>query len=280
MERIVSLVEQLQQALQRNADATQMLVLTNMLRAELEQSLQQTQQPAGSNRVAVVLPAARIATVTTETRTETAPVTATATRLVPPAIVTEEEKPVEKIVEVLQIDEEEVEAELEEIRLKAEFAKKVEAQQHQQKPVLLFDEEPEVPTLIHQPTHEEPKTTPVPAPTIVANKELNEVMNGRQLSLNDQLGTGHAEIVHKLSESNAIKDLKKAIGINDRFVFINELFRGDEVMYERSIKTINNFSIYPEAQYWIERELKIKLGWDNNRPAVQEFYSLVKRRFS
>ena len=58
------------------------------------------------------------------------------------------------------------------------------------------------------------------------------------------------------------------------------VFRGDEAMYERSIKTINNFSIYPEAQYWIERELKIKLGWDNNRPAVQEFYSLVKRRFS
>lgn len=280
MERIVSLVEQLQQALQRNADATQMLVLTNMLRAELEQSLQQTQQSAGSNRVAVVLPAARIATVTTETRTEAAPVTVTATRLVPPAIVTEEEKPVEKIVEVLQIDEEEVEAELEEIRLKAEFAKKVEAQQHQQKPVLLFDEEPEVPTLVHQPTYEEPKAAPAPAPTTVANKELNEVMNGRQLSLNDQLGTGHSEIVHKLSESNTIKDLKKAIGINDRFVFINELFRGDEAMYERSIKTINNFSIYPEAQYWIERELKIKLGWDNDRLAVQEFYSLVKRRFS
>ncbi|RXK62468.1 hypothetical protein ESA94_05555 [Lacibacter luteus] len=276
MERIVSLVEQLQQALQRNADAAQMLVLTNMLRAELEQSLQQTKQSAGSNRVAVVLPAARISTAVAETKVEAAP--ATATKLVPPAIVKIEEKPAEKIVEVLQIDEEEIEAELEEIRQKAEFAKKVEAQQHQQKPVLLFDEEPEVPTLIHQPNYEEPK--PAPAPTPAAGKDLNEVMNGKQLSLNDQLGNNQAEIVHKLSESNAIKDLKKAIGINDRFVFINELFRGDEAMYERSIKTINNFSIYPEAQYWMERELKIKLGWDDTRPAVQEFYALVKRRFS
>jgi len=281
MERIVSLVEQLQQALQRNADATQMLVLTNMLRAELEHTLQQTQQHAGTNRVAVVLPAARItATVAVETKAEPAPAVA-ATKLVPPAVVTVEEKPAEKIVEVLQIDEQEIEAELEEIRLKAEFVNKVEAQQHQQhKPVLLFDEEPEVPTLVHQPNYEEPKPTPVSAPAPAAGKELNEMINGKQLSLNDQLGTGHTEIVHKLTEATSIRDLKKAIGINDRFVFINELFRGDEVMYERSIKTINNFSIYPEAQYWIERELKIKLGWDNDRPAVQEFYALVKRRFS
>lgn len=278
MERIVSLVEQLQQALQRNADAAQMLVLTNMLRAELEHTLQQTQQPAGTNRVAVVLPAARIAASPVELKEEPAQVTVAAPKLVPPAIVMVEEKPVEKIVEVLQIDEEEIEAELEEIRLKAEFAKKVEAQQHQQKPVLLFDEEPEVPTLVHQPRYEQPKPTPVAAPA--PGKELNEVINGKQLSLNDQLGSGHTEIVHKLTEATSIRDLKKAIGINDRFVFINELFRGDEVMYERSIKTINNFSIYPEAQYWIERELKIKLGWDNDRPAVQEFYALVKRRFS
>jgi hypothetical protein len=274
MERIVSLVEQLQKALQRNADTTQLLVLTNMLQAELEHTLQLTQQTAGTNRVAVVLPAARAAAVSDAVKAEPF----TSPKLVPPAIVKMEEMPAEKIVEVLQIDEEEIEAELEEIRQKADFAKKIEAQQHHQKTVLLFDEEPEIPTLAHQLSHAEPKQTT--APSAVAGKELNEIMNGKQLSLNDQLGSGHTEIVQKLSESTSIRDLKKAIGINDRFVFINELFRGDEVMYERSIKTINNFSIYPEAQYWIERELKIKLGWDNNRSSVQEFYALVKRRFS
>jgi hypothetical protein len=268
MERIASLIEQLQQALQRNADASQMLILTNMLRAELEQASQQKQESLGSNRVAVVLPASRGTTHTSAT------VPAIATKLVPPTIVKVEEKPVEKIVEVLQVDESEVEAELEEIRQKAEFAKKVEAQQHQNKPVLLFDEEPEIPTLVHQPNYIEPKK---PGQN---SKEINELANGQQLSLNDQLGEQKTEIGHRLTEGASIKDLKKAIGINDRFVFINELFRGDEVMYERSIKTINNFSIYPEAQYWMERELKIKLGWDNDRPATQEFYALVKRRFS
>lgn len=269
MERIASLIDQLQQAFQRNADPAHLLVLTNMLRAELEQTSQQKQELLGSKSVAVVMPSARVsqpAAIVTEP--------AVATKLVPPAIIKTEEKPVEKIVEVLRVDEEELEAELEEIRQKAEFAKKVQVQQQQQhKPVLLFEDEPEIPTLIHQPNYTEPvKVTP--------SKEVNDASMVTQLSLNEQLSEKKTELGHRLTESNAIRDLKKAIGINDRFVFINELFRGDEVMYERSIKTINNFSIYPEAQYWMERELKIKLGWDNERPATQEFYALVKRRFS
>jgi hypothetical protein len=99
-------------------------------------------------------------------------------------------------------------------------------------------------------------------------------------SLNDRLKQGgKAELVEVLKET-PIKDLRKAIGINDRFLFINDLFRGDEAMYERSIKTINSFNIYPEAEYWISRELKVKLGWNNELPAVVQFDQLVKRRFS
>ena len=77
-----------------------------------------------------------------------------------------------------------------------------------------------------------------------------------------------------------IKDLRKGIGINDRFTFVKELFRGDDAMYERSIKTINGFNIYSEAEYWIARELKHKLGWDDNNETVKYFYHLVRRRFS
>jgi hypothetical protein len=85
------------------------------------------------------------------------------------------------------------------------------------------------------------------------------------------------------SETNSnepIRDLKRSITSKDRFMFINELFRGDEVMYERSMKTIQGFSIFPEARFWIERELKTKLGWHENHPTVQYFDHLIKRRFS
>ncbi|KAA2241446.1 hypothetical protein F0L74_16230 [Chitinophaga agrisoli] len=77
-----------------------------------------------------------------------------------------------------------------------------------------------------------------------------------------------------------VKNLKQAIGINDKFQFIQELFRGDVDMYERSIKTINEFHTLQEAEYWIERELKIRQGWLDDTRTVQHFYSLVKKRFS
>jgi hypothetical protein len=127
---------------------------------------------------------------------------------------------------------------------------------------MVFDPMKEIPTLSHQ-LHE---------------REVNNA-NGQPESLNDKLRQGKTELVEILKET-PIKDLRKAIGINDRFLFINELFRGDEAMYERSIKTINSFNIYPEAEYWISRELKVKIGWNNDNTTVQHFDQLVKRRFS
>jgi hypothetical protein len=122
----------------------------------------------------------------------------------------------------------------------------------------------EVPTLSHQ----------------SAGQELNDIIGTVSPSINDRLkNSGLVERGSQLKGA-PVKELRKAIGVNDRFVFINELFRGDEPMYERSIKTINNFRILPEAVYWMERELKIKLGWDDSREIVQHFYQLVSRRFS
>jgi hypothetical protein len=110
-------------------------------------------------------------------------------------------------------------------------------------------------------------------------KEINEMLGIRDASLNDKLKEHKVEVGHVVAE-HPIKDLKKAIGINDRHIFINELFRGDEVMYERSLKTINGFRIFAEAEYWIERELKVKLGWEEHKDTTRHFYQLIKRRFA
>jgi hypothetical protein len=127
---------------------------------------------------------------------------------------------------------------------------------------LLFDPLFEIPTLSHQ----------------QGVKEINEMAEHQAESLNDRLRQEKTEVVEVLKHE-PIKDLRKAIGINDRFVFINDLFRGDEAMYERSIKTINSFHIFQEAEYWISRELIVKLGWDKDSEIVKHFIHLVKRRF-
>ena len=109
--------------------------------------------------------------------------------------------------------------------------------------------------------------------------ELNDTAQTNERSINDTLKPQATEAGSRLKEE-PIKDLRKAIGINDKYLFIKELFRNDEVAYERSIKTINSFHILPEAEYWIQREMIYKLGWDDNNPTVKAFYQLVRRRFS
>ena len=126
-----------------------------------------------------------------------------------------------------------------------------------------FDPLQEIPTLAHQ----------------QSVREINDVIGMNGTSMNDRLREERVEVAHVLTET-PIRDLKKAIGVNDRYVFLNELFRGDETMYERSLKTLNGFRIYQEAEYWINRELKIKLGWNDSNSIVRHFYQLVRRRFS
>jgi hypothetical protein len=139
----------------------------------------------------------------------------------------------------------------------------------------LFDEPIEIPTLIHQPTK---KHVDQPVESFVI-KEINELMVNDIPEMNEHLKEFSVEVATMLDET-PVRDLKKAISINDRYLFINHLFRGDENMYERSIKTINGFNIFPEAQYWIQRELKVKLSWSEDNATVQLFDQLVKRRFA
>ena len=125
-------------------------------------------------------------------------------------------------------------------------------------------------------------STTVESPTLSqyeTRRELHEVIAEKKESLNDRLKQEKREVAHNLKDT-PIRDLRKGIGINDRFTFVNELFRGDDAMYERSIKTINGFHILSEAEYWINRELKFKLGWNDSKETVQLFYHLVRRRFS
>jgi hypothetical protein len=132
-----------------------------------------------------------------------------------------------------------------------------------------FDVLEETPTLLQHTPQEEKKI----------HREVNQIIHGQQRSLNDQLRQQKTEVAHLLQDT-PIKDLRKAIGINDKFVFLNELFNSDEAAYERSIKTINNFHVLQEAEYWMNRELKLRLGWNDTSEAVQHFYQLVRRRFS
>jgi carbohydrate-selective porin OprB len=89
----------------------------------------------------------------------------------------------------------------------------------------------------------------------------------------------NTELQEKLA-LDPIKDLKTAIGINDKFQFTATLFNGDEKAFEMAVKTINGFKIYAEAQFWIKSNLREQYNWDETAEVVKAFDLLVKRRFA
>jgi hypothetical protein len=89
----------------------------------------------------------------------------------------------------------------------------------------------------------------------------------------------NTELQEKLA-LDPIKDLKAAIGINDKFQFTATLFNGDKKAFEMAVKTINGFKIYAEAQFWIKSNLREQNKWDETAEVVKAFDLLVKRRFA
>ncbi len=87
------------------------------------------------------------------------------------------------------------------------------------------------------------------------------------------------EVAEKIA-LQPIKDLRAAIGINDKFQFMEELFNKDEALFESSIKTINAYKNFAEAQFWIKQNLRNKFNWVEESATVMAFDQLVKRRFS
>lgn len=241
MERIEALIEKLKQQFNQQADPSVLLGTVQLLQFELTKLKAGTTQSLGTAKVAVVLPAVAAAVATSSSY----------------AIDERYEKYAPRPVEVPAPKETKATRET----LLVEEGNISLVQKNGQLD-MVFDPVAEIPTLSNQPRQEEVNSSA-----------------GTELSLNDKLKQQKTELVEVLKET-PIRDLRKAIGINDRFQFINELYRGDENMYERCIKTINNFHIYAEAEYWISRELKTKLGWDNENPVVQQFDALVRRRFS
>jgi hypothetical protein len=260
MERVGVLINKLNEQLQRKADVHNMLVTTQLLQKELLSLASQT-NGSSTSKVSVMVPNAIGASadiIVSEEKYKPVPRPDTEPEPIREPIA-EPEAPVPEAPPspIPKPEPEPIPHFVQQDPYKQVYAAKEEKSRWALDPVL------EVPTLAHQ---EKPVY------------ELNDSMVNGESSLNERLKENKTEMGSRLQDV-PIRDLKKAISINDRHRFIHELFRGDETMYERSIKTINSFNISAEAEYWIQRELKVKLGWNSGEELVKTFDQLVRRRF-
>jgi len=85
-------------------------------------------------------------------------------------------------------------------------------------------------------------------------------------------------LADKLSRQ-PINDLKAAIGLNQKFLFMNDLFEGENELFHNAVDKINAFESNAQAMEYIENDLSLKYSWDKENSSVLKFLDLVERRF-
>ncbi len=71
-----------------------------------------------------------------------------------------------------------------------------------------------------------------------------------------------------------VTSIKAAIGLNDRFQFIRELFSNNQEKFFTTVNTLDQFNSFIEAIEYLEEHFK----WPKNETSLK-FMELVKRRF-
>ena len=118
---------------------------------------------------------------------------------------------------------------------------------------------------------------PEPTPTPVA-EEPRAVIKESGSSFLDRLKIIDNSIGSQIA-GRKIDTLSGAFGINDRLLYINELFDGSGEAFSDAIKLLDSQPGLDAASVKIE-ELAFKNSWNPEEETVLEFLSIIKRRYA
>ncbi|MFH1004979.1 MAG: hypothetical protein V1781_05740 [Bacteroidota bacterium] len=79
-------------------------------------------------------------------------------------------------------------------------------------------------------------------------------------------------------KTKKITDLRAAIGINEKFQFINELFEGNMKEYNIAVDYLNSLTTFSDAKTYLN-DLKSIYKWKDDNPIIENFRELVERKF-
>lgn len=120
---------------------------------------------------------------------------------------------------------------------------------------------------------------PVHQPELFGNGSLSDKYKTETPSINDRKIEGKSD--HTLADKinlTPISDIKSAIGINEKFQFINELFEGSAQLYNEAIALLNNCT-GAEAARTLFHDYQIRNNWDPANKAFLRFREYVERRY-
>ncbi len=104
---------------------------------------------------------------------------------------------------------------------------------------------------------------------------------GFEISSNETLGESMIDDDNSLNakyQHAPVNDLKTAIGLNDKFLLVNELFGGSMEKYNKSIDNLNDLKTLNGAMIYLN-ELKVELQWNSSNEAYKKLWTLVAQKF-
>lgn len=92
--------------------------------------------------------------------------------------------------------------------------------------------------------------------------------------------SGDKDLILTHLKLKPIQDLKSGIGLNEKFLFIRELFGNDHQAYATAVAKLNDSADLQQAENIIAKELLPHYQWQVDDEAVVNFLHLILRRFS
>ncbi|MBR0363423.1 MAG: hypothetical protein IIX38_06475 [Alistipes sp.] len=119
-----------------------------------------------------------------------------------------------------------------------------------------------------------PAPAPMPAPAPreeEAPQRLGDVIAKNVTTLADKMAEEQPTAAY-----NRITDIRKAIGLNDKFLMIRDLFGGDANLYEDTINHLNEYDDLDECMIFIVENFR----WNPDSEGAKLLVSLLERKLS
>jgi hypothetical protein len=115
-----------------------------------------------------------------------------------------------------------------------------------------------------------------------ADQQVEQLEDKNEISskpdINEAFTTEDSSISGHL-QKQPITDLMSAIGLNERYLYANELFEGDMQEFKNAIKMLNEFESVMEAKSFFESGLRNTYGWEDDNELAQALFNLIERRY-
>lgn len=76
------------------------------------------------------------------------------------------------------------------------------------------------------------------------------------------------------------KTLSESIALNDKFIFVRELFGNQFNEYENALRHLDNLNGFNEAEQYCRQYLEERFRWNERTANAEKFYALLDKRFN